>query len=275
MKSLSTLAVAFALFALPSVADEKTVTYKSGDETVSSFVAAPEGKGPFPACVSRDPGMVGRERLGEGPGPGWRRRATWPSRPISIGATDSPRGKKAHQLMMEHCPTAPATSGRLPPSPGLAPRTGQQSPHRPIGWCMGGRYSLAMATEEPTLAAVVAYYGAPPTEPAAIARIKAPVLGNYGALDKGPSPEQVKEFEAALKKAEKRRREDLRGRRPRFCERQQSLEGLQGRCGQRCLGTHGRVPGPTPEGRRQGEVGKGGAQAGGAPAARAASGASA
>jgi carboxymethylenebutenolidase len=46
---------------------------------------------------------------------------------------------------------------------------------------------------------VVAYYGAPPTDPAAIAAIKAPVLGNYGAEDKGPAPEQVKAFETAMK----------------------------------------------------------------------------
>ena len=72
-----------------------------------------------------------------------------------------------------------------------------------IGWCMGGRYTLALATEEPALAAAVAYYGAPPTDAAAIARIKAPVLGNFGGEDKGPSPEQVKAFEAAMKKAGK------------------------------------------------------------------------
>jgi len=73
-----------------------------------------------------------------------------------------------------------------------------------IGWCMGGMYALALATEEPGLDAVVAYYGAPPTDAAAIAKIQAPVLGNYGAEDKGPSPEQVKAFEAAMKKAGKK-----------------------------------------------------------------------
>jgi carboxymethylenebutenolidase len=72
-----------------------------------------------------------------------------------------------------------------------------------VGWCMGGRYALALATEDPQLAAVVAYYGAPPTEAEAIARIKAPVLGNFGGEDKGPSPEQVKAFEEAMKKAGK------------------------------------------------------------------------
>jgi carboxymethylenebutenolidase len=72
-----------------------------------------------------------------------------------------------------------------------------------IGWCMGGMYSMALAVEEPRVAAVAAYYGAPPTDAAAIAKIKAPVLGNFGGEDKGPSPEQVKVFEAAMKKAGK------------------------------------------------------------------------
>jgi carboxymethylenebutenolidase len=68
---------------------------------------------------------------------------------------------------------------------------------------MGGRYTLALATEEPTLAAAVAYYGAPPTDAAAIAKIKAPVLGNFGGEDKGPAPDQVKAFESAMKQAGK------------------------------------------------------------------------
>src|SRR4030095_9843313 len=58
-------------------------------------------------------------------------------------------------------------------------------------------------TKEPTLAAAVAYYGAPPTDPAAINAIKAPILGNYGGDDKGPSPDQVRAFESAMKKAGK------------------------------------------------------------------------
>jgi carboxymethylenebutenolidase len=68
---------------------------------------------------------------------------------------------------------------------------------------MGGRYTLQLATVEPKLAAAVAYYGAPPTDPAAIAAIQAPVLGSFGAEDKGPTPEQARAFEAAMKKAGK------------------------------------------------------------------------
>jgi carboxymethylenebutenolidase len=72
-----------------------------------------------------------------------------------------------------------------------------------VGWCMGGGYSLKLAVNEPRLAAAVAYYGAPPTKDGDIAKIKAPILGNYGGDDQGPAPDQVKAFEAAMKKAGK------------------------------------------------------------------------
>ncbi len=47
---LLVLLVCFA--ALPAVsADGKSVSYKSGDETVSGMLYTPAGKGPFPALV--------------------------------------------------------------------------------------------------------------------------------------------------------------------------------------------------------------------------------
>jgi carboxymethylenebutenolidase len=69
-----------------------------------------------------------------------------------------------------------------------------------IGWCMGGGYSLQEALQEPRLRAAVVYYGRLATDPAAIAKIKAPVLGNFGAEDKGISPESVEAFSATAKK---------------------------------------------------------------------------
>ncbi len=68
---------------------------------------------------------------------------------------------------------------------------------------MGGRYSALLAVEEPALAAGVVYYGALPTEAATIAKIKAPLLGNFGGDDQGPAPAVVKAFEAAATKAGK------------------------------------------------------------------------
>lgn len=73
-----------------------------------------------------------------------------------------------------------------------------------IGWCMGGKYAIRLAAAEPGIRAAVMYYGAPLTDSTAIRQIQAAVLGNFGAEDKGPSPEQVRAFEAALKKAGKK-----------------------------------------------------------------------
>ena len=73
-----------------------------------------------------------------------------------------------------------------------------------IGWCMGGKYSIRLAAADPGIRACVMYYGAPITDPATIAQIKASVLGNFGAEDQGPTPEQVKAFRAALQKAGKK-----------------------------------------------------------------------
>jgi len=68
-----------------------------------------------------------------------------------------------------------------------------------VGWCMGGGLSLQLAVHEPKLAACVVNYGAPPTDPADIAKIHAPILGNYGALDRGIPPANVEAFEKALR----------------------------------------------------------------------------
>jgi carboxymethylenebutenolidase len=202
MKSLLLSVSVFAGLA-PSVrAGEETVNYKSGEETVSAFLASPAGSGPFPAVV------VIQEWWGLNDWVKEQARALAKEGYLAL-AVDLYRGKvatkqeDAHQLMSGLPPDRALRDLKA----GLAYLKGRKDVKAvkigAIGWCMGGRYSLALATEEPSLAAVVAYYGAPPTDAAAIARIKAPVLGNYGAEDKGPSPEQVKAFEAAMKAASK------------------------------------------------------------------------
>ena len=71
------------------------------------------------------------------------------------------------------------------------------------GWCMGGGLALQFAISEPRLAACVVNYGAMPTEPAEIQKILAPVLGNYGAEDRGIPTKAVRDFEQAMKAANK------------------------------------------------------------------------
>jgi carboxymethylenebutenolidase len=72
-----------------------------------------------------------------------------------------------------------------------------------VGWDMGGGYSLQLAINEPNLAACVVNYGAMPTDAADIQKIKAPVLGNYGAEDRGIPVKDVRAFEDAMKAANK------------------------------------------------------------------------
>ncbi len=196
------LAMLLLLAAWPAEAGEESVTFKSGDENGSGFLATPAGKGPFPAVV------VIQEWWGLNDWVKDQARALAKEGYVAL-APDLYRGKvtaspeEAHQLMMGAPPDRllrdlKAAYAWLQARPDVKKgRTGS------IGWCFGGRWTLELATQEPTLAAAVAYYGAPPTDPASIAAIKAPVLGNYGGDDKGPSPDQVRAFEAAMKKAGK------------------------------------------------------------------------
>jgi carboxymethylenebutenolidase len=68
-----------------------------------------------------------------------------------------------------------------------------------IGWCMGGGYSLGLATAEPRLRAVVVNYGKLVTAPDKIDAIHASLLGNFAGNDRGIKPEDVRAFDAELK----------------------------------------------------------------------------
>jgi carboxymethylenebutenolidase len=72
-----------------------------------------------------------------------------------------------------------------------------------VGWCMGGGFSLLLAVNESKLAACVVNYGSMPTDKDEIQRIQAPVLGNFGAEDRGIPPSAVGAFEDAMKAAHK------------------------------------------------------------------------
>lgn len=52
-----------------------------------------------------------------------------------------------------------------------------------IGFCWGGAKSFEYAAAQPELAAAVVYYGTSPSDPAALERVRAPVLGLYGSDD--------------------------------------------------------------------------------------------
>jgi carboxymethylenebutenolidase len=191
-----------SILATSSRAADETVSFKSGDDTVSAFLVAPEGKGPFPAV------LVIQEWWGLNDWVKDQARALAKDGYVAL-AVDLYRGKSAttqedaHQLMN----ALPRDRGMRDITSGFTYLASRPDVKKDkigvIGWCMGGGYAFATAVAEPTLAAAVVYYGAPPTEAADIAKIKAPILGNFGAEDKGPSPDQVRAFETAAKAAGK------------------------------------------------------------------------
>ena len=201
MKRAACVAVGLALLGGVASAGEQ-VTFKSGTAEMGAYLAKPEGKGPFPAVI------VIQEWWGLND---WiKQQADALAREGYLAlAPDLYRGKvtsdpkEAHQLMSGLSEDRALADLKAAYDHLRSLDAVRKDRIGVIGWCMGGRYALRLAVEQPALAAAVAYYGAPPTDAAAIARIKAPVLGNFGAEDKGPAPETVREFEAAMKKAGK------------------------------------------------------------------------
>ncbi len=68
-----------------------------------------------------------------------------------------------------------------------------------IGWCFGGGWSLQTALKNPEqVDATVIYYGRLVTDPEQLQMLQSPILGLFGAEDRGIPVESVREFESAL-----------------------------------------------------------------------------
>jgi carboxymethylenebutenolidase len=75
-----------------------------------------------------------------------------------------------------------------------APRVGV------VGWCFGGGWSLQAALEMPEgIDAAVVYYGQPEKDRARLERLRAPLLGLFGAADQGIPAAAVRDMESTLK----------------------------------------------------------------------------
>ncbi len=203
LASLAALCILALSFTSPcAFAKGETVSFKSGDETISGYLALPDSKGPHPAIV------VIHEWWGLMP---WVKEQAdkFAQQGYMALAPDLYRGKaatapdEAHELM-RGMPQDRAVRDLKAAFAYLASRPDvKKNQIGSVGWCMGGGLSLQLAVNQPELAACVVNYGAMPTDPAAIEKIRAPVLGLFGSEDRGISPEKVRAFEKAMKDAEK------------------------------------------------------------------------
>ncbi len=176
----------------------ETVSFHSGSETVNGYLVLPSGSGKHGAII------VIHEWWGLND---WVKEQTqkYAAQGYVAMAVDLYRGKSAEtaddaHILMRGLPDdrglrdLEAAFAYLSARPEVdAGKIGT------IGWCMGGGWSIKLAVDQPKLAAAVVNYGSLPTDPANIAKIKAPVLGNFGGDDQGIPPPAVKAFESALK----------------------------------------------------------------------------
>jgi carboxymethylenebutenolidase len=175
-----------------------TANYPSGNETVSAYLALPETSGPHPAIV------VIHEWWGLNDWVKEQAQKLAQEGYVAL-AVDLYRGKVAYDPNLAHelargLPQDRALRDMVAAFAYLASRPDvNKAKIGSIGWCMGGGLSLQLAVHEPKLAACVVNYGSMPTDPSAIAKIHAPVLGNFGAEDRGIPPSAVEAFEKAMK----------------------------------------------------------------------------
>jgi carboxymethylenebutenolidase len=197
------LLLTLLLSATTFAASGKTVSYKSGDETVHGVLFTPKGKGPFPALVVIHEwwGLVPwvKEQAAKLSDQGYVTLAV----DLYRGkATDSP--EVAHELM-RGLPEDRANRDLLAAVQYLKSlKNVNPAKIGSIGWCMGGGYSLDLAIADPTLAADVINYGHLATDPARLQQIHAPILGLFGAQDKGIPPADVHKFEQDLQQMGKK-----------------------------------------------------------------------
>ena len=193
------------LFAAVSAfaADGKAVSYKSGDETVQGVLYTPAGSGPFPALV------VIHEWWGLND---WVKDQA--SKLADEGyvtlAVDLYRGKVASTSDVAHELSRGLPEDRAKRDLHAAVEFLKSQPNvkkdriGSIGWCMGGGFALDVALAEPDLAATVINYGHLATDADALKKINAPILGSFGALDHGITPDDVHKFEQAMQQLGKK-----------------------------------------------------------------------
>src|SRR5271168_1475200 len=203
MKKICWLTFIALLASSAFAADSKAVSYKSGDETVQAILYTPAGKGSSPAII------VIHEYWGLND---WvkEQASKLADQGYEALAIDLYRGKVATTADMAHEIMRGVPEDRAKRDLHAAFEFLQSQPNikkeriGAIGWCMGGGYSLDVALQEATLAADVVNYGRLVTDSDSIKKINAPVLGLFGAQDRGITPDDVHKFEAAMKQQGKK-----------------------------------------------------------------------
>ena len=192
------------LFAISSfAATGKSVSYKSGDETVQGMLYTPSGKGPFPGIIVIHEWWGLNDWVKE-------QASKLSDQGYEALAVDLYRGKvattpdEAHELM-RGVPEDRASRDLHAAFEFLKSQSNVKKDRMAsIGWCMGGGYSLDVALQETTLTAAVINYGHLAVDADSLKKINASILGIFGGQDRGIPVDDVKKFEQNLKQMGKK-----------------------------------------------------------------------
>jgi carboxymethylenebutenolidase len=193
---LCAIPLLFLLLVVPAHA-QQAVTFSSGDGSGQGVLYLPQGPGPHPALI------VIHEWWGL---TDWIKQeaAHYASDGYVTLAVDLYRGKVATDADMAHelMRGLPQDQGVRDLTSAVAWLSQRKDVDKrrigAVGWCMGGGYAIQLAVAAPDLKAVAVNYGALPTDKTALASIHAAVIGNFGGLDRGITPDSVHAFEAAM-----------------------------------------------------------------------------
>lgn len=177
-----------------------TIPGQNGSPDVRAFVAYPEGEGPFPAVImihefyGLNESIVGKAKgLAEkgyvviAPDTFRGSTTSWIPRAIYQVITNKP--EQVNQDL-------DAVYGWINSQPKIsADRVGI------LGFCYGGRTSLAYSLHNNRLATTVIFYGSPETNPETLKALPGPVLGIFGGADNSIPVESVNAFKAGLNQA--------------------------------------------------------------------------
>jgi carboxymethylenebutenolidase len=184
----------------PAAPTEEMVAYRPGVPDARVTLCRPGGDGPYPAVVlvHGDLGLTDYEK----------QRAR---RLAEVGfvalAVDLYHGQKVETVLDAHIMDRAMPEEQVQ---GELKAAVDYLVSRPdvrgdavgiIGWDSGGGYALDAALRDARLRALVICYGRVLTEPASVAPLRAAVLGIFAGQDEGITPDTLRQFEAAMKKA--------------------------------------------------------------------------
>lgn len=170
--------------------------YMAGSDATTGYLAVPEGAGPFPSLVLIHEwnGLTDRVR---------QLADNFAAEGYVTLAADLFQGQvganaqENQALMAEAQPNVianlDAAVNWLKSQPYVTGRVGA------MGWCYGGGVALSFGLDGTNHEATAIFYGRLVHDPEELAHMDHEVYGTFARLDRGPPPESVEAFEAALR----------------------------------------------------------------------------